>query len=192
MYRPLVPCPSCLRHVRTTEGVCPFCAAMLSSDWQGRASFGVSTRMSRSALAALGAALTLSACSSTVASMSDAATSGEASTADTSPSVDTPSGPDGQTPDVARDTVPIPDVRHDTGPDDNGNPMPEYGAPPPLDAGESKPRDAGSTGDGHANDRRDGATPPPADAGSDASTDGAVAEDFPVVPLYGAPPLDTV
>ena len=29
MYQPLLPCPACHRHVRATEGHCPFCDAAL-------------------------------------------------------------------------------------------------------------------------------------------------------------------
>ena len=39
MNAPLVPCPSCQRHVRITEGACPFCGAPANGD--GAAEDGV-------------------------------------------------------------------------------------------------------------------------------------------------------
>ncbi|MFO0609216.1 MAG: hypothetical protein U0324_38990 [Polyangiales bacterium] len=182
MYRPLVPCPACARHVLATERACPFCAAATPADLAARVRPEVKARMSRSAMAALGAALALSACSSTVAS-------GDGSAPNDSPAAD--ATPDAPRPDVPAADAPRADVVDDDGGpvalygdppprdagvdvvDDDGGPVAEYGAPPPQDAGtqDVEPRDADIA--------LYGAPPPPRDAGADG--------DVPVAPLYGAP-----
>jgi hypothetical protein len=63
MYQPLVPCSSCHRHVRATEAACPFCASALPNA-RALAREQVNTGgLSRAAVLALGAALSLVACS---------------------------------------------------------------------------------------------------------------------------------
>jgi hypothetical protein len=53
----LLACPTCARHVRLDEGVCPFCAAKLPASWSRLREDGVplspATRLSRAALYAL-------------------------------------------------------------------------------------------------------------------------------------------
>lgn len=64
MRAALVPCPSCSRHVRSTEPTCPFCAGALAAETAGMAEIPVGERISRAALAALTAtgALAVGAC----------------------------------------------------------------------------------------------------------------------------------
>lgn len=61
MYQPLVPCASCHRHVRASEAACPFCSSALP---RATARDQVATTgLSRAAVLALGAALSIVACS---------------------------------------------------------------------------------------------------------------------------------
>ena len=62
MYRPLVPCPDCHRHVRTTEARCPFCEASLPDDLPARVVPGAPHRLSRAAAFAFTASLAVAAC----------------------------------------------------------------------------------------------------------------------------------
>ena len=58
----LVPCPSCSRHVRSSESACPFCASALAPS-AGPAPRSPGQRLSRAALFALGAsAAAVAAC----------------------------------------------------------------------------------------------------------------------------------
>jgi hypothetical protein len=51
----LRPCPGCSRHVRVSEGACPFCAASLDASFKATpAPMGPSRRLSRAALFAFG------------------------------------------------------------------------------------------------------------------------------------------
>jgi hypothetical protein len=181
MYRPLIPCPGCARHVLASERACPFCAAAMPADFSARVRPELKGRMSRSAMAALGAALTLSACSSTVAG-GDGSAPVDAPTADAAPDqprTDAPA-PDAPAPDARADASPADVVNDeggaipaygispskDGGPDDDGGPVAEYGGPPPMDAG---------------NNNLYGAPP------RDASVDGDAVV---IAPLYGSPPAD--
>jgi hypothetical protein len=71
--RSLIPCPSCHRHVESTETACPFCQMALvprasSGACQGPCSGHPLPRLGRAALVMAGAALLCAACqSSTVA-----------------------------------------------------------------------------------------------------------------------------
>lgn len=57
------PCPSCSRHVRASEGACPFCKAALDPKAQrARVIPGVDPRISRAAAIAMVATLSLAAC----------------------------------------------------------------------------------------------------------------------------------
>lgn len=58
----LVPCPSCSRHVRTTEGACPFCSAALPTDLSSRAIGVPKVRLSRAAAFLFGATMSVTAC----------------------------------------------------------------------------------------------------------------------------------
>jgi hypothetical protein len=132
----LVACTQCLRHVRTSEGACPFCGAATSTLVGLPALPG---RMSRAAALAFGASLSALACSGSTAI--------------------TPSSDAGQDVELAQPLygAPAPDasfgdgsVRDASTPDaddagsadtgtDTGNIQPPYGAPayglPPTDSG---------------------------------------------------------
>jgi len=60
----LVPCPDCSRHVFATAAQCPFCAALLPTDLEARAIPGATQRLSRAAIYAFTASLSVAACSS--------------------------------------------------------------------------------------------------------------------------------
>lgn len=188
MYRPLIPCPGCARHVLSSERACPFCAAAMPVDFSARVRPEVKARMSRSAMAALGAAIALSACSSSVVGGDGSVT---ADTAVDSPAAD--AAPDAPA-DVPRADVPRADVvaddgspqamygtppPTDAGPDDDGGGVAEYGGPPPMDGG---------------NVNLYGAPPRP-DASVDGGADALNAADGGgggIMPLYGAPPADAM
>ena len=124
MYEPLVPCPSCRRHVRSTEQSCPFCASALPDDLAARANPApANRRIHRSVLFAAGAvasAVAIGACSSsssgTPTPPTDSATTSDAIADDGTPAVMYGPAP------------------FDTAPDDDGAPMPKYGGPP-VDSG---------------------------------------------------------
>lgn len=75
MATTLAPCPSCTRHVRVSETLCPFCATALPTDIAVRgARPRVAARLARAGIFAVGtavAAATSAACS-TVAPATDA------------------------------------------------------------------------------------------------------------------------
>lgn len=137
MYQPLLPCPSCQRHVRTREAACPFCATALTSEWRAHVPALAPTpkRLSRAAAFVFGATVGVAACS------------GEA--------VIEPGGEGGGGADGAGGAggsggfggSPI----FDAGPDDDGGNQTLYGDPA-IDAG---------TDDGGGGEPIYGAAPPP-------------------------------
>lgn len=138
----LLPCPTCHRHVRSGASRCPFCEAAL--DGALRPDDAPDTRgWKRAAIFTFGAALSLTACSSTTTS-SDASPQDTPSTdaAPTdSPRPDAPTA-DALPADVATDTAvdnggvapPYGIAPTDAGPPDDGSFKADYGAPPPRDA----------------------------------------------------------
>jgi hypothetical protein len=74
----LLPCPSCARHVRVSEGTCPFCAAALPASLRSQPlPRSPGTRLSRAALYAFGASATaLAACGGTGSTLGDAGRDG--------------------------------------------------------------------------------------------------------------------
>ncbi len=160
----LLPCPSCRRHVRSGAAACPFCDAAL--DGSARPDDAPDTRgWKRAAIFTFGAALSLTACSSTTTG-SDA--SPQDSPAADSPTTDAPA--DTSTTDTSAD-APVdmggimppygiaPDASFDSGADaavDNGGIAPPYGIAP-TDIG---PPDDGSF-------KADYGAPPPRDASTD-------------------------
>jgi hypothetical protein len=65
--RSLIPCPSCQRHVESTDTACPFCETALvpspdSSVCQGPCSGHASPRLGRVAMMAVGTTLLCAAC----------------------------------------------------------------------------------------------------------------------------------
>ena len=130
MYRPLAPCASCSRHVRTSEAACPFCAAPLTNRAIPIEAPGTTQRVSRAAAFALTASLAVTGCGGTVV---------QGAPGDSGP----------------RDGSSKSDATTDGAPDDEGGPLVHYGAPPyglpPGDA--APPEDAG------ADDASDGQSP---------------------------------
>ena len=116
MYRPLVPCPSCARHVLASETVCPFCSTALPTDLAAHAVPAAGRRLNRAAAFVFGASLAVAGCSSEVETGSGGASSGGSSGGG-----EQDGGP---------------------GPDDDGGVVPLYGDPPPDDGG-PLPTDAG-------------------------------------------------
>lgn len=161
----LLPCPACHRHVRSGSAACPFCEASL--DGATRPDDAPDTRgWKRAAIFTFGAALTLTACSSTT-------TGSDASPQDT-PSADSP------VTDTATDAQPV-DALSDA-PVDMGGIMPPYGITPPdaaFDSGTDAavdnggiappygiaPTDIGPPDDGSF--KADYGAPPPRDASTD-------------------------
>ena len=157
MSQPLVPCPSCARHVRASETACPFCQAELPEGLEAQARPGVARRMSRAAALALGASLAVAACADEVQTTNDAsgATSGDkgsgsggggaggaggaASTTATSSSEASSSSGIA----VLYGPAPPPDGGFGgSPPDDAGTPVEDSGTPV-EDGGSSNPNDAG-------------------------------------------------
>ena len=64
MAASLVPCPSCARHVRSSERACPFCRSALSTDLAARAVPGTTQRLSRAAAFTFAASLAATGCAS--------------------------------------------------------------------------------------------------------------------------------
>jgi hypothetical protein len=136
MYQPLVPCPGCDRHVRTTDAACPFCAARLPADLARRAVPSAPQRLGRAAAFAFGASLAVTACGSQVTT---GGASGSASGAGGSEATGA-GGAGGSLPDCAAGGVaplygisppPDPACDVDAGPPDSGGVMSDYGSPPP-------------------------------------------------------------
>jgi hypothetical protein len=135
MYHPMIPCPSCRRHVRAAAS-CPFCAAALPVDARAVPSAG--TRLGRGALFAF--AVSAAACGGSTESDVPTVTDTGASKSDTGTAptdtgtVTDTGGPvaaygapaDTGTTDTGSTT--------DTGVKDDGGPAPAYGLPP-MDGG---------------------------------------------------------
>ena len=106
----LAPCPSCSRHVKTTEPSCPFCKATIAELAAAPVPF-VQRRMTRAAAYAFSASLAVAGCSGTTTSTGDGGTSEGGAN----------------------------DGGANDGPSDEGNIQPPYGAPAygavPVDAG---------------------------------------------------------
>lgn len=111
MYQPLVPCGSCRRHVRASEAACPFCA----SDMPRAAAREqvVTAGMSRAAVLAIGAALSIVACS------------------DDDPGTGNQTGQIGQTGGAAGSSSGGSSAGGNGGAAGDGGTMALYGAPPP-------------------------------------------------------------
>lgn len=58
----LRPCPQCTRHIKSSESACPFCNAVLDSEFAHYSHTLPNKRMSRAALVAFGAAVALTGC----------------------------------------------------------------------------------------------------------------------------------
>lgn len=119
MYRPLSPCPSCLRHIVATEARCPFCSHALAAPLPVRSD--ATRRLSRAAVFSFAASLGVAGCSSSV-------TATDASAGVDRPATDVPAESG------VADTGPADTGPADTGIEDIGNVAPPYGIPAP-DAG---------------------------------------------------------
>lgn len=129
MVSSLAPCPSCSRHVKTSEGRCPFCRGALSEAFAGTAVPGPTQRLSRAAAFAFTASLAVTGCGSqivTVPAPAKDAGAGDGAALDSgasSPayggSVPIDAGYD------AADTA----LEPDAGPQDSGGGNAIYGAP---------------------------------------------------------------
>ena len=144
---PLVPCPSCDRHVRASEIACPFCHSALPNDLASRAVPAANRRLNRAAAFTFAATVAIAS-----ASVSTAACGGV---------VDSGGGGDDHGGSAAMYGI----ARADDGgaviddgstgamyglayvdsgaPSDDGGIMPAYGIAPPQDAGEPGPPDDG-------------------------------------------------
>ncbi len=136
----LLPCPTCARHVRRTESVCPFCAGALAL---GAAPLPrlPDVRLGRAATFAFGAAVATSvaACSGGVtpaygapavdSSLRDAATVGDASVDDAASGSDAGESVDASTVDTGSMAAAYGISPFDAGMDTGGSSS-DYGAPP--------------------------------------------------------------
>jgi hypothetical protein len=165
----LRPCPRCSRHVRVSEGTCPFCGAGLDASFRASpAPVGPSRRLSRAALFAFG---TGAAVLSPVVAIDCGETTAQPLYG-IAPDYDAGApGDAGQAMGAALyGLFPTPDA---AGQDvDAGQTMgaPPYGqVPPPDDSGEGPP----DGGEGDA-DGRDGSVEDASDAGEDTGSDATV------------------
>ena len=161
----LIPCPSCARHVRTSDASCPFCGA---ATVQAPAPLVARGRLSRAALLAVGAAGALAAadCGGSTSSPEPAS---DASAADDASSGSTSSGSTSSGSSSGAES---------SGSSSSGSLIALYGGLMPVDAG----ADAG----GHMAEPVYGAVAPPHDAGADS--DDAGDGGFHGIPIYGAAP----
>lgn len=144
---PLVPCPSCARHVRAAESACPFCATSLPSDLAARAVPPAPRRLERLAAFTFAATVAATACGgksetpgeesvdggTSSSSSSSSSSSGSSGASSGSSGVAPPYGlppEDGGGP-AALYGAPAPDGGSSGGSSgSSGNPVPAYGAPP--------------------------------------------------------------
>ena len=117
MTQALAPCPSCSRHVQTSEKSCPFCKSELLPGALS-AIPGTPNRLSRAAAFAFTASLTVAGCTAGIAPAGDGGTEGGSS-------------PDGGATDSGKKDATIIDEGGIAPPYG----APAYGQPPPFDAG---------------------------------------------------------
>ena len=122
----LQPCPTCARHVRTSERRCPFCLAALPGSLRGAAPPPLpAQRLGRAALMAFGL-LAAPACTDDALSLSDAGTGGAGGGMSA-----------GGSGGVGGDAAPVDAARDGARPVDGGSIGPVYGAPVPRDAADA-------------------------------------------------------
>lgn len=168
---PLVPCPSCQRHLRIDHTACPFCAATLPDDLAKKVVPAARSRLDRFATITFATALSVAAA---------AACGGSTETTPDGTQGTPPPGTDaGRLDKDSGGAVPaygLPDPR-DAGADANvfdGNIAPAYGLPIDASFGDSSSTDGSSSLDG---------------AATDADTDAANVKDSGGIgQLYGMPP----
>lgn len=121
----LLPCSSCERHVRILDVTCPFCGAELGT--RAAPPLPNTSRMSRGARLALGAAIAIAGCG------------GSGQSTEPPPQPTAPAEPTAEPPDDGGDVVaeygapaPPPEAQPSAEPEqDQGGMAPKYGAPPP-------------------------------------------------------------
>ena len=123
MTESFAPCPSCARHVKTTEKSCPFCKGALPDAMVSIPGATPGHRLGRAAAFAFTASLTVAGCSAGVAAPGDGGTD---------------EGGGGFPVDASSTDSAV--VKKDaTAPKDEGGAQPPYGVPaygaPPFDAG---------------------------------------------------------
>lgn len=122
----LVPCPSCTRHVKTTEASCPFCASALPASLASAVVAGSTQRLSRAAAFAFTASIAVTGCASgTSPGALDAGPSDAHNQKDGTPVDDGGGQALYGSPAPLYGAVPV-----DAGPADGGGPAPLYGAAP--------------------------------------------------------------
>lgn len=152
MYKPMIPCAACSRHIRASEPRCPFCDATLADEARSALAPDTTRRLSRAAAFAFG--LSVAGCSSTVGSTdaaadtvaTDTVVTDTGSQSDTAVATDRGGGTDAVTaqdvfaPEDLGNIAPPYGIPADGGgpPDDDGGAAAEYGAPP-MDAGVDDP-----------------------------------------------------
>ena len=123
MTQAFAPCPSCSRHVKTSEASCPFCKSSLAAGSlvaiPGLAGGGTQKRLTRAAAYAFTASLAVAGCTSGIAPAGDGGSDGAV--------------PEGGAGDGGRNDGSI---------QDEGGIAPPYGAPaygqpPPFDSGKT-------------------------------------------------------
>jgi len=133
MASPLVPCPSCARHVRAGETACPFCASALPADLGAQAIPAAPRRLTRAAAFVFGATVSVAACTSEVTT-TGGTTGGGGSGATTG------TGPDDDGGTQSHYGTPAWDAGTGGaggGPVDDGGGMSLYGDPPAPDGGQN-------------------------------------------------------
>ncbi len=136
---PFVPCPSCRRHVRGDEPTCPFCANALDGAHAARAVPAANRRMSRGALFAFAASMSVAGSVAACGGQTEPAASDAATVSD--------SGADDTGGNVAMYGAPA-----DTGVSDDGGPVAAYGAPPDTGAADTNVSDDASSADSGSDD----------------------------------------
>jgi len=130
---PLIPCPSCRRHVRAGDESCPFCASAMPAD--ARAVPALNGRLGRGALFAF--AVSVAACGGSTESdtTTDSGAATDSGATDTGTAKDTavedtggPVAAYGGPPDTGLIDTGTTDAGADVR--DSGGPAPAYGLPP--------------------------------------------------------------
>ena len=168
---PLVPCPSCSRHVRSSEPACPFCASALPTDLGARAVPAAPKRLDRLAAFTFAATLAVTGCA--VVSGGDDSEKSEGEIGAIQPMYGMPPPPPAQDSGSDGGAAPC---------DDGGGIQAMYGAPPvdlppPCPVEES---DAGAIQPMYG-------MPAPEDAGPADDGGSTVNDGGGIQPMYGMP-----
>jgi hypothetical protein len=130
----LVPCPSCARHIATSETICPFCSTAIADDLSARAVPGPRGRLSRLATFTFATTVTtVAALAGTAACTSSTALYGAPCT-DADPCTVQDDG--GSFNDGGGAQPLYGAAAYDSGPNDDGGNISHYGLPDISDAGD--------------------------------------------------------